>query len=252
MAPQINRRSILKGTVASLALLMTRPFQVWSKDMRWPEGLTDVKVTNAGVGGNNTIDLLNRIDQDCLSLKPDLTILMVGTNDMNSVKHIPLDEYGDNLDQLVKRIKASGSKLLVMNILPTYEPYLLTRHSATFYQPEGVQGRREQVNEVVKKIAERQRVHFLDLGHRFEAIGKIGLDRDSLIQNEVNSNKTDGIHPTANGYRFIALTIYDYISFAKLPSANIVCFGDSITKGDGTTSRDSYPAYLKKLLQDEK
>jgi len=36
------------------------------------------------------------------------------------------------------KIKSTGSKVLIMTILPPYEPYLLTRHPAAFYQPEGV------------------------------------------------------------------------------------------------------------------
>lgn len=209
---------------------------------------SDIKVVNAGVGGNNTADLLARIDKDCLKHHPKLTVLMIGTNDMNSVKYIPLADYEKNLISIVQQIKAVGSKILMMSILPTYEPYLLTRHPVKFYEPDGVQGRRKQVNEVIEKVADRYKLSFLDLGHRFEAIGKIGTDKDSLIQNEANSNKTDGIHPTANGYRFIALTVFDYIKLQKLPYHNIVCFGDSITKGDGSIDKDSYPAYLKKLL----
>ena len=30
----------------------------------------------------------------------------------------------------------------------------------------------------------------------------------------------------------------------------IVCFGDSITNGDGSIDKESYPAYLKKLLSE--
>ncbi len=205
-------------------------------------------VINAGVGGNNTADLLKRLESDCLGHKPRLTILMAGTNDMNSVKHIPLADYERNMRELVKRIKATGSRVLLMTILPCYEPDLLTRHPASFYQPEGVGGRRAQINSLVKKLAAEQKVFLLDLEHRFNAIGKIGTGKESLIQNEANSNKRDGIHPTANGYRFIALTVYDFIVSHKIPTAGIVCFGDSITRGDGSIDRDSYPAYLKKLL----
>ena len=50
-------------------------------------------IINSGIGGNNTVDLLKRIDKDCLAYKPDLTILMIGTNDMNSQKHVLLPEY---------------------------------------------------------------------------------------------------------------------------------------------------------------
>ncbi|RZK79801.1 MAG: SGNH/GDSL hydrolase family protein, partial [Pedobacter sp.] len=163
-------------------------------------------------------------------------------------KYIPLAEYEHNLEELVKRIKGVKSKLLMMTILPCYEPDLLTRHKAEFYQPEGVDGRRKRINDVVKKIAAKHKAYLLDLEHRFSAVGKIGTDKDSLIQNLANTNKRDGIHPTPNGYRFIGLTVYDFIVDHKLPVSGIVCFGDSITKGDGSIDKDSYPGFLNKLL----
>ncbi|ULT41911.1 hypothetical protein KRR40_46400 [Niabella defluvii] len=64
---------------------------------------------NAGVGGNNTIDLLNRIEKDCLAHRPALTILMAGTNDMNSVKHVPLAAYEENLSEMAGRIIAGAA-----------------------------------------------------------------------------------------------------------------------------------------------
>ncbi|WP_114790941.1 SGNH/GDSL hydrolase family protein [Niabella yanshanensis] len=207
-----------------------------------------LRVINAGVGGNNTIDLLNRIDKDCLAHRPALTILMAGTNDMNSVKHVPLAAYEKNLSEIADRIAAAGSHLLMMTILPAYEPYLLTRHPASFYEPEGVTGRRRQVNTVIRKVAGQHKAVLLDMEQRFMAIGKIGTGRDSLIRNEQNGNVTDGIHPTANGYRFIALAVYDCILYNQLPTSSIVCFGDSITRGDGSNHKDSYPGYLNQLL----
>ncbi|MVN92988.1 SGNH/GDSL hydrolase family protein [Mucilaginibacter aquatilis] len=245
----INRRQMIKGTGAGLAFMTLSPQMYASKEDTLNS--TDdggVNIINAGIGGNNTAEMLARIQQDCLAHRPKLTILMAGTNDMNSVKHIPLEQYEQNMHQLAQLIKKSGSKLLIMTILPLYEPYLLTRHPASFYQPEGVAARRRQVNEVIKKVAKANRAHLLDISMRFEAIGKVGLDKDSLIQNEANANKTDGIHPTANGYRFIGLSVYDYIMAHKLPTQQIVCFGDSITKGDGTIYNNSYPGFLNKLL----
>lgn len=247
----LNRRQAIHGGLALVGLSVLSPRSLRAKESAPSlntHNLKDLKVINAGIGGNNSIDLLARIDKDCLRHQPKLTVLMVGTNDMNSVKHVPLQDYKVNLNLLIAKIKSAGSQVLLMSILPLYEPYLLTRHPAAFYLPEGVSGRRNQLNEVIGQVAKSQRIHFLDLGHRFEAIGKIGTDRDSLIQNVANTNKTDGIHPTANGYRFIALAVYDYLIDHQLPSDEIVCFGDSITKGDGTTDKDSYPAYLKKLL----
>lgn len=246
----VHRRGFLKqGLLASAAILSSGDLLAGPSQERAVHlSEKEVSVVNAGVGGNNTVDLLNRIEKDCLSLKPKLTVLMVGTNDMNSVKHIPLKEYEKNLDTMAQMITHTGSKLLLMTILPVYEPDLLTRHPAAFYEPEGVSGRRKQINDVVKRVAERHKAELLDLGLRFDAIGKIGTSQDSLIQNEANSKKRDGIHPTANGYRFIGLSVYDHITLHKLPQSGIVCFGDSITKGDGSIDGNSYPANLKKLL----
>lgn len=247
----MQRREILKGIITSAVCLTASQTmasvaaQLSARHLSLPDSEEPV-VINSGVGGNNTVDLLGRIEKDCYAHNPKLTVLMVGTNDMNSVKHVPLPQYTENLDKMVKGIKSTGSKVLLMTILPTYEPYLFTRHPVAFYEPEGPSGRRKQVNEVIKSVAALNKIHLLDLGARFETIGKVGTDKDSLIKNEANSNKTDGIHPTANGYRFIGLAVYDYIVYNKLPQTQIVCFGDSITHGDGPT--ESYPGYLKKLL----
>ena len=205
-------------------------------------------LVNAGIAGNNTNNLLKRIDTDCLAHKPTLTILMVGTNDMNNGKHVPLEKFRNNLNLLSDKITGSGSQLLLMTILPFYEPYLLQRHPAAFFQPEGAEGRRKQVNEVIKKIAADRKAGLLDIGSIFEKVGKIGLEKDCLLRNKENSGKEDGVHPTRDGYRFLALAVSQYIQYNQLDTRRIVCFGDSITKGDGSIDKESYPAYLKKLL----
>lgn len=217
--------------------------------MRLRAAWNDPLVINAGVGGNNTDDMLKRINKDCLAHKPELTVLMAGTNDMNSRKYIPLEQYRKNMATLIEKIQASKSKVLLMTILPFYEPYLLTRHDPAFYGTDGPAKRRAAVNETIKSLAVQYNTELLDLGTLFEKVGKVGLDKDSLIQNEANSQKTDGIHPTPNGYRFIGMAVYEHIRLQKLPQGRIVCFGDSITAGDGGVQKESYPAYLNKLLK---
>ena len=135
-----------------------------------------------------------------------------------------------------------------MNLLPVYEPYLLTRHSPDFYKPEGHPGRLAQMNKCIGDVAGNNHISCIDLHHIFISIGNIGLDKSSLIKNEANSNTQDGLHPTADGYRVIALSVYQSILRHSLPVRNIVCFGDSITLGDGVDGGYNYPSYLKKLL----
>lgn len=205
-------------------------------------------LVNAGIAGNNTNNLLKRIYTDCLAHQPTLTILMIGTNDMNNGKHVPLEKFRNNLNMLSDRIINSGSQLMLMTILPFYEPYLLLRHPVAFFQPEGPEGRRKQVNEVIIKTAAERKAGLLDIGSIFEKVGKIGLEKDCLLRNKENSGKEDGVHPTREGYRFLALAVSQYIQYNHHDARRIVCFGDSITKGDGSVDKESYPAYLKKLL----
>jgi len=205
-------------------------------------------VVNAGRGGDNTVDLLARLEADCLRHRPDLTILMVGTNDMNSRKYVPLPDYAGNLDAIVSAIAGTGSAVLLLTILPVYEPYLFTRHPRDFYAPEGHAARKEQVNHAIREVAAKREQYLLDMHHIFARVGQIGTTAESLIRNEANSGQTDGIHPTAAGYRMMATALYAYIVGRNLPRSRVVCFGDSITAGSGGTAGNSYPAYLKDLL----
>ncbi|MEA4918660.1 SGNH/GDSL hydrolase family protein [Proteiniphilum sp.] len=201
------------------------------------------RVINAGVGGNTTADMLARIDKNCLAHRPDLTVFMAGTNDMNSKKYIPLPQYEKNMRSIIGKILDVGSHIILMPILPAYEPYLYTRHDKSFYEPEGYVGRKNEMNKLIRNLASEYQLTFLDMHHIFEMIGNIGEEENSLIQNEANSGKTDGLHPTNNGYRLMAVAIYECIIQNNLPHERVVCFGDSITVG-------AYPGYLRKLLSE--
>jgi len=208
-----------------------------------------IQVINAGIGGNNTADLLKRMQKDCLDHKPSLTVLMCGTNDMNSMKYIPLEQYKKNMSEIITAIKGTRSKVLLMTILPYIEEYLFTRHKKEHYGEEGPSGRRAEVNKTIRALAARHKTYLLELGSIFEKVGKIGMDKDCLLQNSANTQKTDGVHPTVDGYRVIGLAVHDFIVYNHLPTEKIVCFGDSITAGDGGIEKNSYPAFLNRLLQ---
>jgi lysophospholipase L1-like esterase len=243
----MNRKKFLLSATAAVAgLSFPGVMRALGRQVSQPAG--DVVVFNSGVSGNNSNNLLVRLQADCISYKPALTIIMIGTNDMCNGKHVTPEKFGQNLGKLIAAITAAGSKVLLLSILPFYEPYFLTRHPADFFAPEGPAGKKAGMNAVIKAVAEKYQTSFFDAGILFEKIGNIGTDKDSLIRNEANSGKTDGVHPTLNGYRFLALAISQFIQYHQLPTRRIVCFGDSITRGDGSVDHESYPAYLKKLL----
>jgi acyl-CoA thioesterase-1 len=77
------------------------------------KGIT-ARVINAGVSGDTTADGLARLDW-ALAEKPDLVILALGAND--ALRGIDPKAVRDNLDKMVRKVEASGAKLLLLGML---------------------------------------------------------------------------------------------------------------------------------------
>lgn len=207
------------------------------------------KVINAGIGGNTTSDLLKRIKSDVLDKKPNLVIMMVGTNDMlNTRKLLGYDEYTSNLQELIKEIKSNGSDLVLMSPIPADSTYLYLRLKKELFQ-ENPNQKIDNVSKIIKNLAMENEVYFYDINTAFKALNLPQHNSDLFFRNQKNSNKKDGVHPTALGYRFIAQNVYQFLMENNLLSGKtkIICFGDSITRGGGQGA--NYPNYLEELIK---
>jgi lysophospholipase L1-like esterase len=213
------------------------------------------EIINAGVGGNNSRALLSRLDEDVLSRDPSLVILMVGTNDaLNSNALVPLDEYRENLDLLVGRCIASGSRVLLATIIPFHEPALMTRHQAFAYGNMPPAQRHAAAINAIRNCSGKHSLPLAEVTTVFTALGNTGEDASSLLRNPANSGVVDGVHPTAQGYALIAAVIFQTILDHRLPTSRVVCLGDSITmgiamQGEGTATGDTYPGRLAAILR---
>ena len=74
----------------------------------------EVRVINAGVSGDTTAGGLARLDW-ALADKPDLVILALGAND--ALRGIAPATVRDNLDKMIRKIEASGAKVLLVGML---------------------------------------------------------------------------------------------------------------------------------------
>ena len=212
-------------------------------------------ILNKGVPGNNTRDLLKRIEQDVLAEQPDLVILMVGTNDMvNSHKLVDYQEYRENYQTIIDQIKGQGAEIILLAPPPVDAEYLFERHDRSLYTEEP-NTKIDTAGKLVKALAAENKVHFIDLNTPFKVAGSPSRAKHSLIINEQNLGKRDGIHPTREGYQMMAKIIHAYLQANGLLEDNqkIICFGDSMTYGSymagaGTAAGDTYPAFLKTLV----
>jgi lysophospholipase L1-like esterase len=158
---------------------------VWRPDF-------NVRITNRGVGGDRTAELLARWKSDCLDLKPDVLSVMVGVNDVwrlmgewKGQKHIPPAEFRANCTRLLEQASAAGIRQLVLV-------------SPTTITPEN----RSSYNDLLAEYADATR----ELAGRFGGIYVPARDallaaRAALPEVEWTS---DGCHPVTAGHAVIA------------------------------------------------
>lgn len=214
-----------------------------------------VAVLNKGIGGNNTHDLLNRIDQDVLAENPDLVILMAGSNDMlNSRKFVSYARFEQNYRHLIRQLQSRNIRVVLMSPPPVDTGYLFQRHDHSLFA-DAPNAKLDSVNRLIRQLAQSHQVHYIDIYQAFQEKNSPNRQPQSLIINEANLGIADGLHPTREGYQLIAAQVYAYLKANKLlkRKQKILRFGDSITfgafmEGKGTTEGDTYPAYLKRLL----
>ena len=218
----------------------------------------NAELINAGISGNNTLDLLERLDRDVLDENPDLVIIMVGTNDvLNSAKMISYRDYAENLWQIIRKIKEAGVEVLLLSPTPVDTVYLFERHERSFY--EHTPGMKlDSLSGIMQQLSSDYNTLFLDLGNTFKARNLPRHNQDLYIRNPTNSGVRDGVHPTVPGYQLIAETIFQFLVKNDLlhGKMKIVCFGDSITygsgaKGAGTLAGENYPSFLSMMINEQ-
>jgi acyl-CoA thioesterase-1 len=138
------------------------------------------RVVNAGVSGDTTAGGLRRLDW-ALRLAPEIVIVELGTND--ALRGQDLASVRANLDQIVGRFQAAGARVLIagMRLPPNYG----LRYTTEFQR-------------LYEDVAKQRRAvlmpFFLD-----------GVGGNARL------NQTDGIHPTAEGYRIIVDRLWPYL-----------------------------------------
>ena len=141
-------------------------------------------VVNQGVSGDTTSGGLARIEM-CLALKPRIVLLELGGND--GLRGVPVANVRQNLDEMIKRLKAAGSTVVLIGIT-------LPRN----YGDEYIEGFDKNYVDLAREYS-LTRVPFLLEGIWTPTGGMPGMMQQ------------DGIHPTAKGTPVMAETVYKRI-----------------------------------------
>ena len=138
------------------------------------------RVLNAGVSGDTTAGGLRRLDW-ALREKPEIAIVALGAND--GLRGQSVTAMRGNLSAILDRLQAAGLRVLLagMRVPPNYGA-VYAREFATVF------------TELGKRPGVALMPFLLD-----------GVAADARL------NQSDGIHPTAAGYRVIADRMYPYL-----------------------------------------
>ncbi len=124
-----------------------------------------VRVTNSGISGNTSRDLLQRFDRDVVNLKPDWVSICIGINDvwrqfdcpaMPDIHVLP-DEYEENMEKMILKVKDNVKGIFILT------PYIM--------EPNSEDMMRNRMNEYVKickKLAEKYNCIFVDFQKMYE------------------------------------------------------------------------------------
>jgi len=137
----------------------------------------DLEVVNAGVSGDTSAGGLARLDW---ALQGDVRILVVALGGNDALRALPAEELRRNLGEIIERAQSRGITVLLagMEAPPNFgRDYIVSFHN------------------VYSALAKQYHVAFVP----FLLQGVAG--RDAL-------NQRDGIHPTAEGARILADTVW--------------------------------------------
>ena len=96
-----------------------------------------LRVTNSGIGGNTSRDLLQRFDRDVVSLKPDWVSICIGINDVWRQFDSPAipdeqvspEEYRFNVEKMILSVKDNVKGIFLMTpyyMEPNGEDWMLS------------------------------------------------------------------------------------------------------------------------------
>ncbi len=156
----------------------------------------DFEFIDLGISGNQTKDLVDRLQADFIDINPDIVSIHIGVNDTwhhaDDRSWIPNEIFEERYRKVLSEIKEkSNAKILMI------EQFLLSVPDKEFFR-EDLNGKID----VTRKLAREFADYYIPLD---------GLLAQACIDNEPTHWSDDGVHPNKNGAEFIGRIYADAI-----------------------------------------
>lgn len=160
------------------------------KQLRRHYPSAEISMINAGRGGEDAPEMMNRLQSSVIDLHPDLVIWQVGTNAV--LRNLDPDRTADMVEDGVARIQAAGSDVVLVD--PQYSPRV-TEHL-------------ESASRMVKLLGRVAELRHVGIFPRFEVMREWHEKQALPINDFVIA---DGLHMNDWGYSCFARLLGDDI-----------------------------------------
>ncbi len=174
------------------ALQLKKKFRKYSKDI-------DVKIK--GIASNRTYHIYDRLTNDCISLRPDVIIMLIGVNDAWE-NYVPenypplLRPMEPHIREVYRRIRTELPDTKILYLMPFMIDAV--EEKLPFHKTL------DEFRTVLRDIAEENGAAVLDMQEVFNEAQRIIEPKRLAI---------DGIHPTDLGHKVMADAIEKVIEF---------------------------------------
>ncbi len=166
----------------------------------------NIRVTNSGIGGHTSRDLLARFERDVLALEPDWVSICIGINDvwrqfdtpaMRDAQVMP-DEYEANMEKMLSALdeRVKDGKLKGVFVLT---PYYMEPNPA-----DPLRARMDEYGAICRRLAERHGAEFIDFQAMYDRYFK--FKHSTFIA-------WDRVHPNRMGALLMAREFLRHCSF---------------------------------------
>lgn len=166
----------------------------------------------AGVSGNTSKDMLNRLEKSVLSQKPDWMTLSCGVNDVwHGPTGVELEPYKVNISSIVDRAQAAGIKVMILTATMIRED-----------QGNDLNKKLVSYNEFLRKLASEKHCLLADLNSEMQAAVAKAMKDDTTTPHVARNYLTvDGVHMKLEGNLMMATGILKGFGFdqAKISQA---------------------------------
>lgn len=161
---------------------------------KWNEQGYKIKIIPAGHRGDTSKDMLERMDKDVLSKKPDIMFLMCGINDI-WLDSTSVDFYKKNLKEILDKAEKQNIRIILMTITPITEDLTTPKNAEV-----------DKFNGFLKKYSKERNIQLIDISSVFKEYLSKNSSPGGLFWE-------DQVHMANGGNTLIADTILKNFKF---------------------------------------